>query len=115
MATKKTACFIEDTKTNDFFKFAPNGTLAAFAYRTLTDPEDPCFLISSISLNSFKKSLNNYVVFVFESFSELCINIVKNFYSADVFVSEVSFFDILFTIYIRKDLPVEIHNYLDAW
>ena len=106
---------MEDTKTNDFFKFAPNGTLAAFVYRTLARSDEKCFLFSGPSLNNLKQDLKTYVIFMFESFNKFCINIVKNFYSADVFVSENSVFDILYTVYIRKDLPKKVRDYLDSW
>lgn len=115
LTTKKTVCFFEDTKTNDYFKFAPNETLAHFVYNKLTDPTDRCFMITGVNFNKMKKSLDHYLFFIFKSFSDICLNIVKNFHQTDVFRSDNFYFDLLFTTYIRKNLPKELKHYLDSW
>ena len=115
--TNKESCFVENTKTNDFFSLSPNDTLAHYVFYKLTDPNDVCFMLNGIRFNKInqKKNLNSFVVFLFGSFTDVCLSLVQNFYQSDVLVNKNVFFDMLLTSYIRKSLDKKVKNYLRNW
>lgn len=70
-------------------------------------------MIDGLGFNKLTKSLSSYIIFTFGSFASVCMNIIKNFYNSDVFINENALFDVLMTLYIRKNLSREVKIYLN--
>lgn len=77
--------------------------------------ENPCFIISADHQITKIEEFSKFFTLILQDIVKIKIKLIENFFSRDSFVNQNPFFEIVRTIYIRKQMPKRQKIFLNNW
>ena len=108
-------CFGEGGPETGFFEFAPKNTIPYRIFSQLGFADNPCYLLNKGNFNFMPFPPGTFFGLIYYTTARIIKNLMHASTHRNAFLYERSFFEILRTIGIRKNLPDHLRANIDQW